>query len=180
MFTIDRLDEIETKQLHEWKDNPVQRYVVSVDALRADVETKGLASPITVVPNGKGYIVVDGNRRLKLARDFGIDVMKALVYAKGTDIIALAMSLNGFSAVWDLQTMGQLVADNLERLEVIPERHKKELLPIITLLGSDFKSFITSHKPAAYQWGMKAARYIGEKEDKEFGIDIRDAERMNL
>src|SRR5688572_22525028 len=109
MFKIDKVIGIDVKDLHEWKDNPVKRQAIPDRELRKSLEEHGMnVDTIAVVPNGKGYIVVDGNRRLRIAKELGLDgKFLAKVYPKGTDMVSLAIKLNGVGTPWDRQSYAQ-------------------------------------------------------------------------
>ena len=168
-FEPERIEKIEVRELHEWEGNPVKRGELPYSELKARIEAYGLAGTIAVVPNGKGYIVVDGNRRLKIIKEIGrTSPVMAAIYDRSIDLNELALTLNGYGIAWDLQTAGQVVAQTPEAMEMLPKNWKSALRPMVDLLGDDYAHFITNYAPASYAWGRKAAIYAGKKRDREF------------
>lgn len=171
MFKIEKTIEVDMKDLHEWKDNPVKRQAIPDNELRKSLEEDGLgADMIAIVPNGKGYIVVDGNRRLRIAKELGInEKFLAKVYSKDVDKVALAIKLNGVGTPWDRQSYTQFTVGHPERIDKLPERYRSDTRNMYELLGKkDYEWFAMNCKPSAYNWGIQLAKYLGEFGDEAF------------
>ena len=78
------------------KDNrlqPRQTYdVVKIDELAASIKDKGLLQPIVVRRAGEGYEVIAGERRLKAARQLGLEKVPVIV-KEADDQEALVLAL---------------------------------------------------------------------------------------
>lgn len=169
-FAIDKVASINIGELHEWKDNPIKRQSIPDQELRQSIEEHGLTvDTMAVVPNGKGYIVVDGNRRLRIARELGLKGnVLAKVYPKEVDMMALAIKLNGIGTSWDRQTYVQFVVGHPERIDVLPKRYRVDTAQMYELLGKDFEWFAMNCKPNAYNWGVQLVKYLGKADDLAF------------
>jgi hypothetical protein len=170
MFKIEKVIEIGIKDLHEWQDNPIKRQAIPDKELKKTLEEDGLlVDTIAVVPNGKGYIVVDGNRRLRIAKELGLEGgFLAKVYPKNVDKVALAIRLNGVGTPWDRQSYVQFVIGHPERIEELPERYRKDTKKMYELLGKDYEWFAMNCKPNAYNWGYELVKYLGMVGDEKF------------
>ena len=78
--------------IHESTDNArrVMSDTLSDDALRTSIDTLGMLMPILVKPNGDGYVVVAGNRRLAAARALGWDEVPVVTLLTSKDNIHTA------------------------------------------------------------------------------------------
>jgi hypothetical protein len=170
MFKIEKVINVGVQDLHEWEDNPVKRVNIPDKELRQSLEDDGMAvDTIAVIPNGKGYIVVDGNRRLRLAKELNLKgSFMAKVYSKNVDRVALAIKLNGIGTAWDRQTYTQFVANHPERIDLLPKRYRLNTKKMYDMLGDDYDWFAKNCKPNAFDWGVQLSNYIGMGEDEEF------------
>lgn len=170
MFKIEKIIEIDVKDLNEWVDNPINRQSIPDLELRNSLEKDGLmVDTIAVVPNGVGYTVIDGNRRLRIVKELGIEgKFMAKVYNRDVDKISLAIKLNGIGNAWNRQAYTQFVIGHPERIDLLPKRFKSETKKAYDLLGKDFKWFALNCRPNAYDWGVLLAKYLGRGDDEEF------------
>lgn len=170
MFKIEKVVGIDVKELQEWGDNPIKRKDVPDEELRQSIKDYGLTvDTIAVVPNGKGYIVVDGNRRLRIARELGINgKFLAKIYSKDTDVVSLAIKLNGVGRAWDRQSYTQFVVGHPERINLLPKRYKQSTRRMHELLKGDYEWFVSNCKPNAFDWGVLLADYVGRGDDEAF------------
>lgn len=170
MFKIQKVIEVDIKDLKEWGDNPVNRRNIPDAELRKSLEENGtMADTIAIVPNGNGYVVIDGNRRLRIAKDFSPGgKFMAKLYAKDVDKVALAIILNGIGKAWNRQAFTQFVIGHPDRIEIIPKQYRSSTKAMCDLLGSDFKWFALNCRPNAYDWGVQLANYLGKGDDEKF------------
>lgn len=70
--------EIALKDIRSSEDNP-RREVGDVEELAASVKALGILEPVLVTPNGKGFTVVAGERRLAAAKKAGLKAIPAIV-----------------------------------------------------------------------------------------------------
>ena len=170
MFKIEKVIHIDVGDLHEWDDNPVKRKSIPDDELRRSIEEHGMTvDTIAVVPNGNGYVVVDGNRRLRIVKELGMSgKFLAKVYSKSVDKVALAIKLNGIGKSWDRQSYTQFVIGHPERLDDLPKRYKASTKRMYDLLGKDYEWFALNCSPNAFDWGVHLAKYIGKGENDSF------------
>lgn len=161
--------DVNVNELDEWSENPFKRSTLSDEELYASIEDVGILEELAVVPQQKKYIVIDGNRRLRIAKKIGLKSLSVKVYYEFSDKpLKLAIELNTRGRPWDMQTVGQFVAANPQAMHDIPVRYSQKIKPMIELLNGDFATFIKYYPPNAYIWGMKAASYVGRKDDREF------------
>lgn len=73
------VQEIPLAQLHLHPANPRQD-VGDLTDLVASIKDVGILAPLVVVPNGKGWYVVDGSRRLAAAKKAGLATARAIVH----------------------------------------------------------------------------------------------------
>ena len=163
MKTLDIL----TVELVEWLDNPFKRSQISDKDLAESIEQVGVKQPLAAIKKDGRYLIVDGNRRLRIAGKLNIKQLPVNIY-DDEDPVKLAIILNTTGKGWDQQTLGQLVASHPEALSVVPRRYSGKIQGIMTLMGDDFKHFITNYSPNAYDEGMRAAAYVSRKDNKEF------------
>lgn len=170
MFKIEKVIEVDMKDLKEWNDNPGNRKDVPVGELRKSLEENGtMADTIAIVPNGTGYLVIDGNRRLRIARELGINgKFLAKLYAKDVDKVALAIILNGVGKAWNRQAFTQFVVGHPDRIDLIPKQYRSATKRMYELLGNDFRWFALNCRPNAYDWGVQLANYLGKGDDDKF------------
>ena len=170
MFKIEKVININIKDLHEWLDNPVKRQAVPDSELRKSIEEHGLTlDTIAVVPDETGYLVVDGNRRLRIAKELDLNgEFASKVYSKDVDLTSLALILNGTGKAWDRQTYTQFVINHPERIELLPKRYKLSTKLMFDLLKTDYEWFALNCRPNAFDWGVELAKYIGKEKDDEF------------
>jgi hypothetical protein len=170
MYKIEKVIEIDIKDLREWGDNPVNRRDIPDNELRQSLENDGLmVDTIAVVPNGTGYVVVDGNRRLRIAREIGTEgKFLAKVYSKDVDRLALAIKLNGIGKAWNRQAYTQFVVGHPSRIDLLPKQYRSSTKNMYDLLGNDFRWFALNCRPNAYDWGVQLANYIGKGDDESF------------
>jgi hypothetical protein len=160
---------VKVDNLSEWQDNPEKRSQISDRDLEMSIREEGVKKALDVISlNGNGkFLVVDGNRRLRIAKRNGIKELYANVH-DDSDPVKLAVTLNTRIAPWDQQTLGQLVATHKDALHIVPDRYRKMLVAITELLGDDYQDFILNYSPNAFIWGMKVASYVGRKDDRDF------------
>lgn len=158
--------DVHVSQLKEWSDNPVKRSRISDKELSDSIKAYGVKQPLTVVLYNGGYLVVDGNRRLRIAKKQGIESLPVVV-CNNDDPVALAITLNTTVRAWDQQTVGQLVASHPEAAQYIPDRYKN-LVGCMRLLGDDYLAFIREYGVNAYNVAIRLAKYLGRYNDKEF------------
>ena len=101
--------EVAIENLIEWIDNPFKRSTISDSDLAESIEKVGIKQPLAAVQRKNKYLVVDGNRRLRIALRLGIKKLFVNVY-DDEDPVNLAIILNTTGRGWDQQTIGQLVA----------------------------------------------------------------------
>lgn len=150
-----------------WHLNPLKREKIPQKLIES-IKAEGVLQPLAVVPkrNNK-YLVIDGNRRLRVLQELGIESVDVLIYY-GIDAVKLAIILNVFVGPWDQQTLGQLMADEPDAVDLIPGPFSGKLKKMQHLFGSEYKEFIENYTIAAFDWGMKLASYVGKKQDEEF------------
>jgi ParB family transcriptional regulator, chromosome partitioning protein len=68
----------------------------ALNELAASIKAEGLINPIVVKPNGKGYHIVDGERRYRAAKLAGLKEVPSLIRAdlKDQDVTALQLVAN--------------------------------------------------------------------------------------
>lgn len=81
------------------KFNPPQRTSASaLVALKEDIQRRGILSPVHVIPGDDGgpYVLIDGHRRVSVARDIGLTHVEACVHEDVSldDAVHLWSSLN--------------------------------------------------------------------------------------
>jgi hypothetical protein len=168
MYKVTKFDYVPTENLVEWRDNPVKRGQVSIKSLQESIESNGIASPLAVIKKNGMYLVIDGNRRLRVARTLSIPKLPANLYAPDVDPLLLAITLNADTAKWDQQTVAQLLANHPHLIDSLPARYVSRVKPIMELLGDEFTEFIQKYSPNSYIWGIKAANYVGRHDDLKF------------
>jgi hypothetical protein len=128
-----------------------------------------MVDTIAVVRNGSGYVVVDGNRRLRIAREIDPSgKFLAKVYPKDVDMVSLAIKLNGIGKAWNRQDFTQLVVGHPEWIEYLPGRYRPSTKRMYELLGNEFKWFALNCRPNAFDWGVQLTNYIGKGDDEKF------------
>lgn len=65
----------------------------SMDALVASIDTVGLLQPIVVRPDGEGYVLVAGERRLRAIKKLGLGVVAAVIRDETGDAANLTEAL---------------------------------------------------------------------------------------
>ena len=72
--------QLETNVIHESPTNPRRSFSeTSLDELTASVRRHGVLQPILVRPNGEGFVLIAGARRLRAAKLAGCDTVPARV-----------------------------------------------------------------------------------------------------
>ena len=156
-----------TAELLEWKDNPVKRSKISDKDLEDSIRENGVKKALDVIKQNGRYLVVDGNRRFRVARRLGVPELYVNLH-DDSDPVRLAVLINTNGSQWDQQTLGQLVSAYPEALAAVPANYRKRLASMIALLGDEFADFITNYSPNVYVWGLNVAACVGRKDDKEF------------
>jgi len=155
-------------ELKIWDANPLKRCQASDKELETSVREVGIKQPLAVLEKGNYFLVVDGNRRLRIAQRLGLKSVPVIVY-HNEDPYELAVILNTIVRPWDGQTIGQLVANNEDILPRVPKRYRLKLEGAIHLLGYEgFQTFIQVHSLNTYDIGMRVARYVERGGDPDF------------
>ena len=76
MKTLDIL----TVELVEWLDNPFKRSQISDKDLAESIEQVGVKQPLAAIKKDGRYLIVDGNRRLRIARKLNIKQLPVNIY----------------------------------------------------------------------------------------------------
>lgn len=155
-------------QLDEWTDNPIKRSQMPDSELVDSISKIGVKQPLAVIRKGDRYLVIDGNRRLRAAARLGIESLLVNVYDAKEDPHELAIILNTTGRPWDSQAVGQLVADHQHVVSTIPKRLRNKLLGAMRLLGEDFADFIQHSSLSTYDYGMKLASYLEQRDNRDF------------
>jgi ParB/RepB/Spo0J family partition protein len=97
-----QLLEIPLDQLHPSADNP-RRDVGDLVELATSIRSMGIIEPLVVTPNGNGYIVVAGHRRLAAAELAALDTVPCVV--RDLD---------------DKERLAAMLVENLQRTDLAP------------------------------------------------------------
>lgn len=155
--------------LVEWKDNPIKRAKLSDSDIRDGLTQFGFIDALDVQLTSDGkYLVIDGNRRLRIARDINLTSIPVIVHDADQNPIWLAFQLNMVGAKWDGQTAAQLIADYPECFVYLPKRIQPRIKGIMNVLGDDFKRYIREYSINTFDLAMQAASYVGRREEEEF------------
>lgn len=159
---------VSLSQLEEWEDNPGVRHTLSDSELQDSIVKYGIKQPLATIPKNDLYLVVDGNRRVRIAKRLNILKVWINVYDKKEDIHELAIILNCTGRCWNSQAVGQLAAVHQAIMPIVPKRLANKLLGAMRLLGEDFTDFIQQSSLSTYDYGMQLVSYLERRDDKDF------------
>jgi hypothetical protein len=159
--------EVAIENLIEWIDNPFKRSTISDSDLAESIEKVGIKQPLAVVQRKNKYLVVDGNRRLRIALRLGIKKLFVNVY-DDEDPVNLAIILNTTGRGWDQQTIGQLVAMHPDSINTIPRRFSNQIKSCMAVMKEKYPEFIQNYSVSCYQEAIRAASYVGRRDDDKF------------
>lgn len=149
------------------EENPRNPNILSEDLyerLKRAISRFGFVQPILVAKgkNGK-YIVVDGNHRLKVARELGIKEIPAVI--TNDDVRAQSISMNKLRGTLD----GNIVAELLAELQ----KDGWEL-PDLTLTGFSEDEILAMLSPPEPTVNLgKLQEPLEEAETKEFVLELK-------
>lgn len=168
------LTELPTTQVEANKSNPRLDFPASeLERLADSIELEGILVPIVVYPKGDKFILVDGERRFRCARELGLPTVPALVTAERSDheVLLQMFNIHLIREPWkDVPTalaLGKL-AESIEEAEGeepsdsrladitgLSIERVRQLRYIITL-PEEWQGYIRSGKvPMNYFWELK-------------------------
>ena len=149
-----------------WKGNPVKRSEISTDALEESISNDGILQPLTVI----GNLVIDGNRRLRIANKLGISRVHVISHPKDTDPVRLAVILNTTGKSWDVQSMAQIAANHSGAIEYMGSKSNRGLIrKCMRVMGSQFKKFVDKYSVSThFAYAYRAAKFLEEGKNDEF------------
>ena len=90
-----KLQQIPPEKIDRNPDNP--RLIFrqeEMDSLMVSIDTLGIQVPLTVYREGRGYRLIDGERRWRCARKLNLKAVPALVQEKPTELENLLLMYN--------------------------------------------------------------------------------------
>jgi ParB family chromosome partitioning protein len=123
-----KITDLPTSQLSEAPWNPNRMDEVTSSRLRQSLSRYGLVQPLVVRPMGGGrYEVLNGNQRLRIIKDLGVETVSCVVvHLNDSEAMLLAEALNGIRGEDDLALKGALLK---KILTTIPQEKVLSLLP---------------------------------------------------
>lgn len=168
------LTELLISQIEPNESNPRLDFPASeLERLAESIELEGILVPIVVYPKGGKFILVDGERRFRCARDLGLSSVPALVTAERSEqeVLLQMFNIHLIREPWkDVPTalaLGKLAgsiqaaegeepSDNrLAELTGLSVERVRQLRYVITL-PEEWQGYIRSGKvPLNYFWELK-------------------------
>lgn len=110
-----KLQQIPPEKIDRNPDNP--RLIFrqeEMDSLMVSIDTLGIQVPLTVYQEGRGYRLIDGERRWRCAQKLNLKAVPALVQEKPTELenLLLMYNIHALREQWDYYT----IASNLTRV----------------------------------------------------------------
>lgn len=87
------LVELDPRALHANPWNPNAMTERQLAAERESIELHGFVDPVTVRPHGRGYEIIDGEHRVRVARELGLERVPAVVLEIDDDTTARRLTL---------------------------------------------------------------------------------------
>ncbi len=155
-----------------WDKNPPQRKTISDRRLEKSISNRGVLVDVLVVAvEGVGgkteLMVVEGNRRLRIAQRMGL---KRLPYKRfrphgkeeftEEELLGAVIDINMAMDKWTMQALAQLSRDAPAAMELLPERTRFTITRAQKTLGEDYGDYVEQYALSAIDVGARIAAYM--------------------
>jgi len=118
--TKDTLKHISPDEIAENPDNPRLFFrPEELATLMTSISKFGIRVPISVYPSGKGFTLIDGERRWRCAKKLNLKAIPAIVQEKPTALenLLLMFNIHALREQWDYLTIASKLPDVIKRFK---------------------------------------------------------------
>lgn len=119
-MTKDTLKHISPDEIAENPDNPRLFFrPEELATLMTSISKFGIRVPISVYPSGKGFTLIDGERRWRCAKKLNLKAIPAIVQEKPTALenLLLMFNIHALREQWDYLTIASKLPDVIKRFK---------------------------------------------------------------
>jgi DNA modification methylase len=113
-----RIVRVPIDQVKTWKDNPRTIKKGDYERLKKQILELGFYKPLVATREGRNYIVIGGNMRLRVLKEIGANEVEISIVDAPTDDVKLKYTLsdNDRAGAWDDQALAEMAYKTKDRI----------------------------------------------------------------
>ncbi len=169
--------ELPIGQVHADPHQPRQEFDPEKMAILLEsVAAKGILVPLVVMKNAQGYVIVDGERRYRVASKLGMETVPVRIIEKldDTQLMITRFNIHEHQHSWTVYEKALAIAELKSKLHItdIEMAHalgvsQSSVSAHVALVGLSKNSFaLASQNRISQDWMVKIAKMAGKIEDR--------------